>query len=200
MRLLNYYFYNAFNYNLKEKTNMKTVFLVLFLSLVMSSCKSDEGLFPPDELSLNRADYIGDELKIDGYYYNDVDGTFFAPTFFYRNGIFIYTGGAFDSFDKMDNYIKDEFISRSDYKESIFRFGLFLIDGNIIKFELIYPSSGGPLKAFVNEGVILNDTTFLIQSSYRNQNGKITEFREENETYHFREFSPKPDSTNSFVP
>jgi hypothetical protein len=72
---------------------------------------------------------------------------------------------------------------------------VFIIEDNVIKFERWYPSER-PYNAFVREGVILKDTTFHITKSYRS-NG--TEKREKDEIYHFRKFSPKPDSTNVYV-
>jgi hypothetical protein len=52
----------------------------------------------------------------------------------------------------------------------------------------------------VRAGQILNDTTFVIAESYRMNEGKKTEVKERNETYHFKQFNPKPDSTNRFIP
>jgi len=55
------------------------------------------------------------------------------------------------------------------------------------------------VKAYISEGSILNDTTFVITSSYRMVDGKKTEVTSRNETCHFRQFSPNPDSTNTFI-
>jgi len=51
----------------------------------------------------------------------------------------------------------------------------------------------------VREGDIINDTTFVISVSYRMKKGKKTEVKARNETYHFKQFSPQPDSTNNFI-
>ena len=59
-----------------------------------------------------------------------------------------------------------------------------------------YSPSGGGTPAYVREGKILNDTTFHITTSYRS-NG--SERHEKDEVYHFRQFYPKPDSTNNFI-
>jgi hypothetical protein len=166
-----------------------------------SNCKNDDSIFiSQDELSILSRSYSGSQLQVDGYYYTIANDRLFSASFFYRNGVFLNGGGSEAALDAMDEYIQNEFILRSGYKDYSQLWGVFRIESSSLKFERLYSSSGGPLKAYVNQGVILNDTTFLIQSSYRNQDGKVTEFREENETYHFRKFSPKPDSTNSFVP
>ena len=49
--------------------------------------------------------------------------------------------------------------------------GVFIINGQSIKFEKWYPSSGGGLPAYVREGDIINDTTFVISVSYRMKKG-----------------------------
>lgn len=174
--------------------------IVLSISLlVFGNCKKDKSLLSHDELSIARQNYSGDELRIDGYYYTEVNGLLFSASFFYKNGVFLDGGGSKEDIKAMDNYIQNEFISRQGYKEYRVSWGVFLIGVNSIKFEHWYPSSGGSLKAYVREGVILNDSTFRITQSYRNQKGEKTEITSRNETYHFRAFSPKPDSTNCFV-
>lgn len=75
--------------------------------------------------------------------------------------------------------------------------GIFNIKNDSIVFERWYPSSGGPFPAYLRSGKILNDTTFVITKSFRSKIGN--EEQQLNETYHFRKFSPKPDSTNIFV-
>ena len=66
-------------------------------------------------------------------------------------------------------------------------YGLFQIEVSIIKIEKWVPSSGGPTKAYLREGEILNDTTFYLMH------------REKKEIYHFKQYSPKPDSTNKYI-
>jgi hypothetical protein len=39
----------------------------------------------------------------------------------------------------------------------------------------------------------------MFTESYRMKNGKKTEVKVMNETYHFKQHSPKPDSTNTFI-
>jgi hypothetical protein len=130
-------------------------------------------------------------LKIDGIYYKEsenFEGLYFQRYALYRNGI-IRDLGASSSIDD------PSFLSG----KSKINWGIFQVEGSIIKFERWYPSSGGGLPAYVRAGEILNDTTFVITESYRMQKGKKTEIRERNEIYHFHKFSPKPDSTNTFI-
>ena len=52
------------------------------------------------------------------------------------------------------------------------------------------------MPVYLDKGEIQNDSTFLITKSIRSKTG---EEKELNEIYHFKQFSPKPDSTNVFV-
>lgn len=167
-------------------------------AFMFGNCK--KSVSDHDELSIARQSYLGNQLRVDGFYYTEANGSLYSASFFYKNGVILDAGGTFNSVEEIDTYIQNEFILRNEYKKYMTNWGLFLIENKSIKFERWYPSSGGPMKAYVRAGSILNDTTFLINESYRNQNGKKSEAKERNETYHFRQFSPKPDSTNTFVP
>lgn len=155
-----------------------------------------------DELFIERKPYLGNELKIDGYYYQESEDLIYARYFFYKNGILLQGGGGGSSIEQIIE--KDEMIKNGTYyntvKNSKLSWGVFEIEGTTIRFEHWYPSSGGPLKAYVRAGTIINDTTFRITQSYRMQSGTKTEMNSKDELYYFKELSPKPDSTNVFVP
>ncbi len=178
---------------------MKTVLLTLFLSIAMPSCRKT-GLFQDDELSLSRQDYTGNQLKVDGYYSfnytNEED--YVSIYFFYKNGVILSGGSGLQRElpEKEEGFRNGTFDNKANSIK--FLWGVYQIEGSNIKFERWYPSEK-PYRAYVNEGEILNDTTFRITQSYRTKNGKKTEVSEENETYHFKAFSPKPDSTNAFI-
>jgi hypothetical protein len=180
---------------------MKTLFLALFLTFAMTGCKKI-GLFQDDELSLSRQDYTGNQLRVDGYYYFDYANSsleYVSIYFFYRNGI-VLSGGSrlLSELPVLEESYRDGTFY-NHVKSIKFVWGVHQIEGSNIKIEQWFPSEK-PYRAYVREGVILNDTTFRITQRYRNQNGKKTEVESENEVYHFKEFSPNPDSTNSFVP
>jgi hypothetical protein len=179
---------------------MKTVLLVLFLTFVMTSCKSDDGLFKDDDLSISRKEYTGNQLRIDGYYYfnytNEED--YVRIYFFYKNGMILYGGSSLLSeLPELEKSYKDG-TYYNHVKSNKLAWGVYQIEGSKIVFEGWYGEK--PYRVYGQEGVILNDTTFRINQGYRMKNGKKTEVESKNEVYHFREFSPKPDSTNSFVP
>ena len=171
-------------------------FLIILLILAMLNNCTKKGI-GDDKLSLKRIPYYGNDLKIDGYYYSKVGNEIFDTYFFYRNGVILSGGGNAPNTSPF-NYVEKSFISiswQNSIKGDKIAWGIFQINGNQIQFERWYPSSG-LLPSYIRSGIILNDTTFLINKVIRS-NGKEEEAI--NETYNFRKFSPKPDSTNSFV-
>lgn len=59
---------------------------------------------------------------------------------------------------------------------------------------MYYPRADAPV--YTKRGSILNDSTFVIKTVSEFDRKKTLP---ENTTYHFRQFSPKPDSTNKFI-
>jgi hypothetical protein len=175
--------------------NMKLLLLVVLLALT-GSCKKDI-MIEDDKLSLQKIPYTGNQLKIDGYYYRDINH-YLTVYFLYSDGTILY-GSTFPANELQkheDEYKTAEW--QTIVKEYKHRWGLFKIEGNIIQFDRWYPSNP-PLKAYVREGIILNDTTFRIAEYYRMQDGNKTNVETLDEIYQFKSFSPKPDSTNKFT-
>lgn len=151
-----------------------------------------------EELTLVRKPYYGNELRIDGYYYNIIDGEIGKTYFFYRNGTLHY-GIATDTLD--NNLEKYDTWFASDYYSNIIktnrrRWGLFEIQGDSIQYERWSIRGGGDPVLRVS-GHIQNDTTFVITKSLYPHTGETYQHEI---TYHFHAFSPKPDSTNVFIP
>jgi len=158
---------------------------------LLSGCSFDP-LTGHDDLSFEQRPYHGDALRTDGYYFSPYPastGMLHDIYFFYRNGTVRYVG----TFERLES------ISHSDFLDGMARhqWGLFQVDGDQIAFERWYPPSKTYTKAFVRSGRILDDTTFVITESWRSGGG---EEREKDETYRFRPFGPKPDSTSRFLP
>ena len=179
---------------MKTFNSVKTIGFILYFSILFSSCGK---FFKDDELSLTRVPYTGNELRIDGYYfYEHSDPARIDIYFLYRNGIILYGGTPLSSeIKETENKIQTD-RWHEIIKNDITSWGVFHVNGSTIKFERWYPSSGGGAPSAVREGKILNDSTFHITVSYRS-NG--SERNEKDEIYHFREFAPKPDSTNNFI-
>ncbi|HBF88408.1 MAG TPA: hypothetical protein DDX39_07160 [Bacteroidales bacterium] len=153
------------------------------------SCKklSDNG-----DLS-NRIEYWGDEIRLEGYYYcmDSIENTI-EIFIFYSNGVVI-SPGNYENISSLET----SFESGSFYdfvKKSKKNWGVFFVENQYIKIERLKAETMFSLPVETLTGEILNDTTFLItNSNYEGENYEI------NYKYHFKEFSPKPDSTNTFI-
>ena len=177
---------------------MNKILNILLICLAFS-CKKDQ---QDEELHLQQTPYFGDELRIDGFYYRTTnDGMYTKVFFMFNNGIiqggFSYSGGDWEQ--KLESEIQSGAFQKLTlrYKTS---WGLFEIEDSILRYEKWYPGTPGPRITAVREGTILNDTTFHIQRSFRFENGKRVNISERDELFHFRQFSPKPDSINPFIP
>jgi hypothetical protein len=151
------------------------------LILYIWGCKK-----PYEELSFQRMNYIGNELRIDGYYYCHYEDRIIVY-FLFRNGV-IKLCGSPSSIQDFEN--RNTPCSGSSSKIG---WGVFIVEKDIIKHEIWRGSPGFEiLPTEISEGKILNDTIFHIILSYR-QDG--SERKMVDKMYHFRQFSPKPDST-----
>jgi hypothetical protein len=174
--------------------------LMFFFFFIAIGC--GKNILSHDKLSIDRVNYIGNELKISGYFYYKYSTSadnLYSIYFLYSNGIVMH-GGATKESNLLT--LETEFqngIYYNKIKDSRYHWGVFRIENDIIKIERWYPSSGGKLRAYVREGIILNDTSFVIKEFYRDRRGKKKDFEELQENYYFKNFSPKPDSTNKYV-
>jgi hypothetical protein len=176
----------------KIKKNTMKYFLIV-IAVLFTSC---DKLFPDEKLTMQRTDYIGDELRIDGYYYiQDIRYGYTNIMFLYKNGVMlqpnVYLSLNLDTIEKKINSQGNEIGKEKAY------WGVFLVNGHQLKYEQwIAPNEGG-LSVAQGTGSIENDTTFCIIQTYYSYNNTTMY---SNKIYHFRQFSPKPDSTNNFIP
>lgn len=166
--------------------------LTINLSMLMSCCST---LFPDEKLTLDRMDYNGNELRMDGYYYCYFENTDITVVYFlFRNGILRYTGGYSryneDNREKEMVSYYDRFTPKTDW-------GLFVINDNKIQYEKWIEAPSG-IKAAINRrsGYIENDTTIHFTESYNSGTGEI---KQVDEVWHFKQFANKPDSTNVYI-
>ena len=171
--------------------------IIFFLIITLSFC----GCFvsKDDLLSLDRAKIIKSQLKLNGYYYlkyHEGNDSHFSIYFLYKNGIVLY--GGTPSFSQLED--TEEGFKTTEFYDFVtlrkYHWGVYEIEGNKIKIERWNPSKS-PLKTFIHEGRILNDSTFHIDKFY--WSNKKEEIKERDIKYHFKPFSPKPDSTNTFI-
>jgi hypothetical protein len=172
---------------------MKYLSLILSVCMILSACAGDD-----DELTLERMEYTGNELRLDGYYYNETlnfEGVIVSSYFLYSNGIIHYAGTQAEEKFWSTDYQQSLSIKSESAMNNKYHWGVFKIFDNEIEFERWYPSDP-PLEVFVRSGTILNDTTFRITKSFKPDGSDQVE---RDELYKFKQFSPKPDSTNTFI-
>ncbi|WP_373730031.1 hypothetical protein [Bacteroides heparinolyticus] len=177
---------------------MKKVILIMGLISLITSCCSK--IFPKkdDFLTIPRTQYNGDELRIDGYFYQKWEnGTKYSNiVFLYNNGI-VFNKSGYGDIEEMNEYVSSTY--QMDFAKYKGFWGLFLIKDKNIIYERWEGTESGYL-VYREEGNIVNDTTFIMTEVSRMKQGVKTEIRPIEWTYHFKAFSPKPDSTNSFIP
>jgi hypothetical protein len=164
--------------------------------LVCSMCDS---VTPDDDaLTLVRQDYLGTELRTDGYYYNNTSNPKYWEIFILsRNGVLSYESAV----DTTAIVQQEELFKNgqwySQIKDDKLLWGLFEINGQSIIWEKWDPSSGGgPLPAYRWSGSIINDTMFEISNVCRVSGSGCVAI---NRPYHFKQLTPKPDSISKFV-
>ena len=177
---------------------MKTTVAIIFTLLSLGGC--DKWL-KDEELTLVKEPYNGNELRLDGYYYHSdtSDNHIFDSYFFYRNGVVICGPGtplnASDHFAYLEQGFAADYFAENN-KRLKHRWGVFQIHDNKIVFER-WAIAEGSKPVIKYSGNIIDDTTFIITKC---ENPHTGEMFGKNDTYHFRAFSPQPDSTNVFIP
>ncbi len=166
---------------------VKKVFLLAGIILLLGCEKQFHNL------KLKRVPYTGNELRIDGYYYSEEDNNGdHSIAVFFRNGICIYTYTDSENIEK-DILLNKSLINR--FRNEPNHFGVFYINGTSLEFEEW--ENGRDIITFSNFCKILNDTTFLRTKYRNNQSG---DSYSEKLLFHFKKFSPKPDSICKFIP
>lgn len=168
--------------------------IILIVVLSSFSCKD---WFEDEDFSLTREEYSGEEIRIDGYYYNYfTQGSDLASiTIFYRNGIVIDGIGGGSTLVEFENKF-----SNGSFYQNITKvkdvWGLYRVEDKLIMIERIVAMGGFNRIAYTDYGEILNDTTIHF---YKHKESYKNVFENRNDTLHFKQFSPKPDSTNVFI-
>ena len=174
--------------------------LLLIFMVMLGSCAKKHDESKDDKLLFFKTNLIGNELRIDGYYYViNKFGDYGGAQFFYEDGISHNIGGSFNSLTLLEEYIND--VSNNNGAKYKSGWGLFKIKGNSLYFEQWDSKPfGGIYKVFSQECEILNSTAFIVKKKYRLVNGQQTEVTFPNHTYHFVQFQNKPSSDNNFIP
>ena len=174
---------------------MKKIFeysIIVFL-LMFSSCLKEN--IP---LSNSREDYLGDQLRIDGFYHQITkDGYIVNAVFYYRNGILfqILIHSEFSNPADFVSLLTKERIEL--YRKGKYNWGIFKIKGNeFLSEHWETPTQGNYLATITRAGEILSDTSYVITKYINSQRGLAGGG---DSYWYFYPFSPKPDSTNVFI-
>lgn len=142
-------------------------------------------------------------LRLDGYYYpspEDSNQLLVAGYDFfllYANGV-VY-GGFGASFQDIESSLRDNPAEIVNYDLPI-DWGVANVQSDSIQIEHWFPQTCGRPSA-IYRGSVVDDTTFVIdQMQFKDIHSEVSEPSSLFKTFHFRPFSPKPDSTNDFVP
>ena len=184
---------------------MKVKICLLFFVLCLCSCKK---IFQDEEFSLKCVPYTCSKLRIDGYYYQkrhgieDDNRKFIEYYIFYSNGVS--TKGSRETENISD--VENSIATRSDNKylpNNLYVWGPFSIHENKMRMQYYEISDYLSKRVLELSCTILNDTTFSLDKIHLVGTGKDVTNNYTFITigeYHFKQFSPKPDSTNNFIP
>ena len=183
----------------------KTCIFVIGVMLMISCSKKTI-----EPLRMDKASYTGNELRIDGYYYSDIEviesnlsiSKLVNFAVFYRDGFCILMAvsakdGDIPGYIETEFLLNDSFISK--WKAVPNGIGVFKIVKADIELELWNYSGGGvgsPITTFSYYGNVLDDTTFYFRKWVNNYTNRTYS---KDLTFHFKPFSPKPDSTNVYI-
>ncbi|MDR0682498.1 MAG: hypothetical protein LBG15_11725, partial [Dysgonamonadaceae bacterium] len=145
------------------------------------------------KLSLQRTNYIGNEIRTDGYYYHfTINNT--VVYFLYKNGIILCA----HSYSGQDlNLIEEEMVRiYPEIRKQKDGWGVFVVDGNKIEYEMWNASTGVSLPTIRCWGYIENDRTLRFTESHFSDMDKTYY---DDEVWHFKQFDNKPDSTNVYI-
>jgi len=165
-------------------------FILFIMCVLFAQCNI---LWECDDVLPKAVPFTGNQLKINGYYYESISNNkAFSPMILYGNGVTIKIDDVAYNIEEMDEYIRKKYVNGSRYKKNKYIWGVFFVEDRSIRVHRLIEDY--PHRENIWEGIILNDTTFQF-TKYTSGNN----VSERNEIYHYREFSPKPDSTNKYI-
>jgi hypothetical protein len=188
------------NQNMVNHLIKAVVFMTTFVVTTSLSCQKVL------DLSIPKTPYTGNELRIDGYYYSTEgesgEGTKRNPLYHFtyleicllnRNGISIFYCPAIeegeDTLQAIHKSLQDP--PRDNYP---YGYGTYIIEGN--RISISHWRKGWHWFAYQTDGIILNDTTFVTLKEYMVGERKQDRYVK---VFHFKKYSPKPDSTCVFI-
>ena len=162
---------------------MKKYFFFL-IPIILWGCS--KLLCPAPDLRTIRQDFTGNSIRLNGIYYSKNN-----QFFLYKNGVYHLGCG-----DPAERTIPDKFACSTwpnmvaASKKNRYHWSIYTVSNDSIyieKWELVGDCT---YDVFGYNGKIINDSTLFIPT---NRDGTKPD------TFRFAKFSPKPDSTNSFI-
>ncbi|MES2766716.1 MAG: hypothetical protein V4642_12650 [Bacteroidota bacterium] len=170
---------------------------ILIAVLLVGCVDDDERTMQP--LTFDKTPYTGNELRTDGYYYTDLTSeNDISVVVLYRDGVCIRSFSRPEGqeiFDHIEGILLNKSLIAKLWERPM-NVGIFQVNNDSLKYDIWEPSTHGSIITLSHFCQILNDTTF-VQTKLINRSNRET--FPENLTYRFKQFSPKPDSTNSFI-
>ena len=182
---------------IKKLKKMKNRYYIIFLLIIFTGCGDFlKNLHIKDkEFSMKTNPYKGTELKINGYYYKNIDNEYSRVFIFYESGV-RYGGSVLHTSKEIENTLSASDFTKK-YSDKREYWGPYEINYDKLKFEF-YTNIGNMWCTCFAHCVILNDTTFTIEKITFSKTGEERKDGFKGE-FHFKEFYPKPDSTNNFI-
>jgi len=170
---------------------LKSLIIRLFIIIILltGSCITSQVT-----LIQNQDEFPAQSIKIDGFYYYKWKDGGYSIKFIYGNGTILSLGGTPDE-NQSIREIADKIISRweeSNYQENKYLWGAIFLEEAKLQIKRWQAAGLSPDYVKTVSGIILSDSSFVIESI----KGKRLD---EPRIYHFHPYSPKPDSTNSFI-
>lgn len=160
--------------------------IIFAIACLMTSCLR----YRP--IKMQQQEYLGKGFRLNGYYYNKDEiydegkliNIHTTVLVFYRNGFFTSSGFKTHDFGKVEDLLTQQKGSMAFLEGS----GYYQVSGDSVSIEFWTNASHFPVPTAIVPARILNDTTLRsnILGHYAN------------EIWHFKQLSPKPDSTTIF--
>jgi hypothetical protein len=164
----------------------RLLFLISFIFFLIFSACSDNWR---RKLSIERSSYNGNELKIQGFYYNKNSSTFIL----FQNGVTLGWLRVGNTLNDVIKYWTDK-NKYGEHLDSPRDWGVYKVQQNIFKAEGWYANGEilHPIGKYI--GHIVDDTTIVITETHFPPQHTV-----ENDTFYFYPLTVKPDSTNKFI-
>jgi len=167
--------------------------LVFFSTIFLFGCKTAEELVLRKQERTILTTAVTNSLKIKGYFYSPYEDGYCA-FFLFENGNYFDEGAllAISDLNELDSIIA--IAEQSQHTKNLYyRWGIYRVEGSTILINRWLPGVGGPYPSQLLKGEIVNQKTIVIAGLTENGTTNRTD------TFRFRQFSPKPDSTTHFL-